>query len=330
MCRSCERWNLTPIEERWEALEECEREFEGTRLRVSTDHIGLARLKSGLELVRIGRPMRPEFAAWRYGDQFGRRRRKKILLTAAGVAATGGLMAGQVVFGVVGGTFGLFNLANTLQAIYKARKTVATVNAGGQVFGLTAREIDSTQLIWAPERSEWSILIPKKKIWSLSPPPPRVVTSPEAELFLHSSKRTAEPVVELRGEDARHGLGKVMAHVNAGGGNKDAVQRGVKAIENAGDSDRFLRDAGERFAANREDRSVYKGGNLAALPTELRLALEMAANEENERNALLGELELLKEEWRAAEEIAAISDKLLVSREVQQNLQDLKDKDLQS
>lgn len=25
VCRKCERWNLTPLEERWEAIEECER-----------------------------------------------------------------------------------------------------------------------------------------------------------------------------------------------------------------------------------------------------------------------------------------------------------------
>src|SRR5215216_1959307 len=64
VCPHCERWNLTPLEERWEA-------------------IGLA---EGLELVRIGRPQRPEMAAWRYGDQFGRRRRKRIV--------TGGLLVG--------------------------------------------------------------------------------------------------------------------------------------------------------------------------------------------------------------------------------------------
>jgi hypothetical protein len=74
VCRACERWNLSPIEERWEAIEACERLFRGIRTRVSTEHIGLARLGEGLELVRIGAPQRPEFAAWRYGDQFGRRR----------------------------------------------------------------------------------------------------------------------------------------------------------------------------------------------------------------------------------------------------------------
>lgn len=63
VCRKCERWNLTPMEERWEAIEDCERLFRDTRVRSSTDNVGLCRLTEGLELVRIGRPMRPEFAA---------------------------------------------------------------------------------------------------------------------------------------------------------------------------------------------------------------------------------------------------------------------------
>ena len=65
------RWNLSPLEERWEAIEECERLFRGTLVRVSTDNIGMARLADGLELIRIGKPLRPEFAAWRYGRHFG-------------------------------------------------------------------------------------------------------------------------------------------------------------------------------------------------------------------------------------------------------------------
>ena len=66
VCPHCERWNLTPLEERWEAIEEAERLFSSTRLRVSTDNIGLAKLREGLELVRIGSALRPEMAAsWR-------------------------------------------------------------------------------------------------------------------------------------------------------------------------------------------------------------------------------------------------------------------------
>ena len=67
VCTHCARWNLTPIEERWEAVEECERAFRSHRLRVQTDNVGLAALADGTELIRVGSPLRPEFAAWRYG-----------------------------------------------------------------------------------------------------------------------------------------------------------------------------------------------------------------------------------------------------------------------
>jgi hypothetical protein len=67
ICSRCGRWNLTPLEERWEAIEACERLYRGTRLRASTDNIGLARLRSGFEIVRIGPALLPEIASWRYG-----------------------------------------------------------------------------------------------------------------------------------------------------------------------------------------------------------------------------------------------------------------------
>src|SRR4051812_25810928 len=73
VCSHCARWNLTPIEERWEAVEESEREFRRQRLRAQTDNVGLAKLAEGTELIRIGQPLRPEFAAWRYGGVFRRR-----------------------------------------------------------------------------------------------------------------------------------------------------------------------------------------------------------------------------------------------------------------
>src|ERR1041384_6566486 len=76
VCPHCERWNLSPLEERWEAIEQAERYYRDTRKRVATDNIGLAKLRDGTTIVRIGQPMRPEFAAWRYGDQFGRRRNR--------------------------------------------------------------------------------------------------------------------------------------------------------------------------------------------------------------------------------------------------------------
>src|SRR4029450_8501239 len=103
VCRHCERWNLSPLEERWEAIEQAERFYRDTRRRVATDQIGRSKLRDGTELVRIGDPLRPEFAAWRYGDQFGRRRRRQMLVAGAGLTAIGAVVAGGGAGGAAGG-----------------------------------------------------------------------------------------------------------------------------------------------------------------------------------------------------------------------------------
>ena len=48
------------------------------------------------------------------------------------------------------------------------------------------------------------------------------------------------------------------------------------------------------------------------MPKPTKLAVEMALHEEQERRALEGELLLLERAWREAEEIAEISDNLLL------------------
>ena len=87
VCARCGRWNLTPLDERWEAIEGCERLFRATRLRVSTDNIALAQTRVGLELVRIGPALFPEIASWRYGARLRRLDRD---------APAGGLVRRQV------------------------------------------------------------------------------------------------------------------------------------------------------------------------------------------------------------------------------------------
>ena len=48
VCPSCARWCLVPLEERWEAVDACERLFRDAKLRASTNEIGLVKLSSGL------------------------------------------------------------------------------------------------------------------------------------------------------------------------------------------------------------------------------------------------------------------------------------------
>src|SRR5215467_14236143 len=101
VCQHCARWNLTPIEERWEAVEDSERMFRAQRLRAQTDNIGLVRLPDATELIRIGQPLRPEFAAWRYGVVFRRRFRRRVA-----IASGAGLIAGVAGVTLVGGMLG--------------------------------------------------------------------------------------------------------------------------------------------------------------------------------------------------------------------------------
>jgi hypothetical protein len=147
VCRGCERWNLSPLEERWEAIEVCERLFRDVRTRVSTDQIGLARLREGLELVRIGAPQRPEFAAWRYGDQFGRRFRRTALWTGAGVSALAGYLALDIGFGLatggatlVGQLPNIFNLVGMQMVVARVR------DASGQVHRIRRSDLLRVQL----------------------------------------------------------------------------------------------------------------------------------------------------------------------------------------
>ena len=62
--------------------------------------------------------------------------------------------------------------------------------------------------------------------------------------------------------------------------------------------------------------NLWNARTVIKLPTPARLALEMALHEEQERRALEGELRGLEIAWQAAEEVAAISDDLLLSDEV--------------
>src|SRR5215208_6684376 len=106
VCTRCTRWNLTPLEERWEAIEQCERLFRELRTRAYTDQMGLAHAADGLDLLRIGRPPRAEFAAWRYGDQLGERRRRLLAHGASSALVLGAAIVGSPA--LIGMTVGAF------------------------------------------------------------------------------------------------------------------------------------------------------------------------------------------------------------------------------
>jgi hypothetical protein len=284
VCTRCTRWNLSPLEERWEAIEMCERLFRDARRRVSTENIGFARLPEGLDLVRIGSPQRPELAAWRYGDQLRRRRRRYRVEQAANIVA--------VSSGFIG-----FMPASTVLDLHRNRRVVARVNDGaGEPLAITRKQAKAVRLRPADNEHGWLIAVP------------------------HRDRQ-----VEVHGSEAVRLAGLLLPHVNRQGANAELVEQAVREIERAGGAEPFFRIAADRVDKHEAWALIGKYDHrLIKSPIELRLALEMAAHEEAERRALEGELALLEQDWREAEEIAAIADDLLVPRAVRVALERLR------
>jgi hypothetical protein len=301
VCPECHRWNLSPLEERWEAIEECERLFRGTLVRVSTENIGMARLADRLELIRIGKPLRPEFAAWRYGRHFGTRRRRVAVMGGAGVAgaAVAGIALGPTIAPALGlgaisivavpgltTVMGVIPMVGILAArdYLQHDRVVARLAQGKRVVTVRAKHVGNVELDMSG------------------------ASEGRASLVVHHDTGWTQ----FKDAAAIHATGVIISGANRYGAHQTRVQDAVREIEHAGDAASFL------SAASR--RNSWRGGRVMSLVNEYRqlgamklspierLALEMAVHEENERRALEGELAVLETAWRDAEHIAAICD----------------------
>ncbi len=284
VCRRCKRWNLTPLEERWEAVETCEKLFRDTRLRTSSENIGLARHPEGLELVRIGKPLRPEFAAWRYGDQMGERRRRQV------VALVTGTPIGMALYYVANPLAGMAMLPIYMGLYYWGiRRTVAKVRVGDASAGAVVNA-DNVARFRVTDLNTIRILPHDHE--------------PNFRVEVCRGRRAAS----FEKEDARRVAGTILPLLNAWGATRAMVGTAVSEIESHRHPSRFLAAIAREKHTDAWDRLGY----VKAMPKPTRLALEMALHEEQERRALEGELWLLEQAWKEAEEIAAISDNLLL------------------
>lgn len=311
VCRSCSRWNLTPIEERWEAIEECERLFRGTKLRMSTEHIGLARVSEGLELVRVGEPLRPEMAAWRYGDQFGRRRRKYYTYAAGAAVVGGAVVAGGIGVGLFAGAgINLLSMANLGRQTIWGRRTVAHIStpdgvariARAQLPTVRIENTDDGQPVLAFNRRLRQGERAARNAWY------RFDVMPSSRVKV-PGKRVEIPLFQ-----AMSALSSLLPLINARGGSQRVVSDAVELLDEHGTTSLL------RTAAKVSTTGVWtaraQSGKVAALPHEVRLALEMASHEDQERAAMEGELAALEERWKEAEEIAGISDNMFLPESI--------------
>jgi hypothetical protein len=304
VCTACARWNLTPIEERWEAIEDCERRFRATHLRLSTEHIGLAKLSEGLELVRVGKPQRPEMAAWRYGASFRARRTRALVIEGLSYAALTAL--------VIVSPVQIFQLGSSV-----LRRTSSPSRRPGMIFGPSVvgrfRDEAGAERLLRRQQAARTVLLPKSATdeWGL-----RVRHDPLRENFqLSWQKNPFVQATEVRGQEARLLMKGILPVINFGGARDAEVREALGYLDKYHDPNALLnRAAGIASKIGWESDDDH--GEIANLPAGYRLALEMAVNEDTERRALEGELELLEDAWREAEEIAAISDNLLLPKGV--------------
>jgi hypothetical protein len=299
VCHHCGQWNLSPLEERWEGIEDCERAFRQTLVRVSTDNIGLAKMRDGLELVRIGAPLRPEFAAWRYGSNFGRRRRQTHVIAGAGLAAA-------AVAGVALGPAIAPALTMGAISIVVAPGLTSAMGVVPMIGVLAARDYIRDDRVVARLAHDRRILTVRAKHVGSA----QLQTSPSGEARLAVQHETGW--AEFEGTAAVQATGVIISGANRFGASDARVNDAVRQIERAGDAGSFLRDAATRTGW-RSGRilslmNAYRGLGAMRLSGTERLALEMAVHEEHERRALEGELALLETAWRDAEEIARIAD----------------------
>jgi len=292
ICKTCGAWNLAPIGERWEAIEECEAVFASSRLRVRSANIGLAQVPRAMELVRIGSADDPEFAGWRYGSRLRHRHRWALLMTGAAVFAgsVAALSAGAVmlalatVVGAVAFT-PVFFAWDWLESHLDDRVVARVHPPDGQARQLLEQHVGAVELVPACGDETWGVTVP------------------------HRSGS-----FEVRGAVAKQLVSQLLARLNRRGGSRRRVSESVALIAEAGSPEKFIAWAIDVREERRRNGELFRSADLGAfgLTDTERLALEMAVNEDLERAAAASELLALTNAWRDAEEVASIADDLLM------------------
>ena len=88
----------------------------------------------------------------------------------------------------------------------------------------------------------------------------------------------------------------------------------TRRITEAGDAEQYIRSSSALRVTRRAKNTIFWDDDVGVLGltgTE-RLALEIAMNEDAERQAMQGELSALEDAWRDAEEIAEIADRMFL------------------
>ncbi|MEP6779364.1 MAG: hypothetical protein ABJC26_05695 [Gemmatimonadaceae bacterium] len=115
--------------------------------------------------------------------------------------------------------------------------------------------------------------------------------------------------------------------MNRDAGSKKNVREAVDIIESFGSLDEIVNKAAGGDGIHDKRFHSGWGNHLVQLPARARLAMEMSLHETDERRALEGELQQLEQRWRDADEIAKISDSLLIPSDIDEQMDELRRRD---
>lgn len=275
VCPSCARWNLAAMEpaEHRAAVERLEAEYAASP-HAGSGGIGVGRVKGGGRIIRVGGASWSQFAAWRYGRRLRMRRH---LYVAYGMVAVPTL---------------LFLLSDAGD-----RALDATPHMEWLLLGATFA------LAWLFSwRTRMRVRVPEggtARVNAVHALKARVEVREDGWRLLVPTSRG---IASLEGSDARRRLAVCLAVMNHRGASSRQVEQAVATLLAHGGPEAYL-----GFVLS--PRGVGAGTHgVGKLPLAMRLALEMAANEESERQALAGEIAGARLDWRQAEETAAIAD----------------------
>lgn len=297
VCRWCAKWNLVPFDNRLETIDAAERLFRDTPTRYSTEHIGLAKVGEGLELVCIGSAERREFAAWRYNRFRGSMAIPVPVFHALLGAGAGNLVQAALATGTgtvasaVSASASLVPIVVMLGLAWRGlRRRVPTVtDANGDRRDLRLVDVPNLWYHRGHDGDPWRLTGLLQPMTARSP----------------LARATVE--FQVQGKEAQRLLALVVEVGLAPGREGGAVDRAIGLIEDRTKMEALLA-APDRFFP-----SWYTGKRpvgLGVVPREVRLAMLMASQETREREWLEGELALLEREWRDADRLAKISDGL--------------------
>jgi hypothetical protein len=251
VCRRCSRWNLAPIEERWEALESAEKLFRDARLRVHSENIGLAKLPDGTRLIRIGEALAGELAAWRYGSQLVQRRRR-YFIGAGAVVGVGALAAGGL--WAAGAMVGAMNIANFGNMMWQHRQSKKLVHH------VAAEDSPTGEPLWLRRYQLHGARVARDDAGAVS------LVLPEA-LVPRTVVEQRDPDawrLVLRGTTAETVLNRTIVFANRSGARTREVGDAIQRLTEAGSAEAYLARLADRDVSLGVPRLYYYGHRVNA------------------------------------------------------------------